>query len=141
MEPIEKLLSQVRERIDESRERFSGEAEKVMGRLSLEIAEAVIGEAAMKSSGELLEYNLKRCLDVLTGSGEVIIKINPGDYDHARDKVDSVFERNEGKFNFKFEPDPSISPGGCYIETPGGSVDGRIESQFKLIKENFQQMI
>ena len=112
-----------------------------MGKLSLEIAEAVIGEAAMKSSSELLEYNLKRCIEGLGGSGEVIVKINPGDYDHVRDKIDAVFDSNDGKFNFKFEPDSSITPGGCYLETPGGEIDGRIDSQFKLVKENFLQII
>ncbi len=112
-----------------------------MGRLSLEIAEAVIGEAAMKLSGELLEYNLKRCLEVLSGSGVVTIRVSPSDYDTAREKIDIIFRKNKDRFNFKVEPDSSITPGGCLLESPGGAIDGRIENQFNLIRENFLQMV
>ncbi|UCE67773.1 MAG: hypothetical protein JSU85_07145 [Candidatus Zixiibacteriota bacterium] len=141
LEPLETLLKDINKEVIASREHLLGNAEEIMGRLSLEIAEAVIGEAAMKLSGDLLEYNLKRCLEILSGSGEVAIKVNPCDYDTAREKIDIVFRKNRDRFNFRFEPDPSITPGGCFIESPGGAIDGRIENQFNLIKENFLQMI
>jgi len=141
LEPVETLLENINKEVITSREHLLTNAEEIMGRLSLEIAEAVIGEAAMKLSGELLEYNLKRCLDVLSGSGKVTIKVNPSDYEMVKEMIDMVFQRNKDKFNFKFEPDSSITPGGCFIESPGGAVDGRIENQFNLIRENFLQMI
>jgi flagellar assembly protein FliH len=139
--PLEILLENIDKEVIASREHLLKNAEEVMGRLSLEIAEAVIGEAAMKLSGELLEYNLKRCLEVLSGSGVVTIKVNPSDYDTIKEKIDVVFKKNKDRFSFKFEPDSSITPGGCFIESPGGAIDGRIENQFNLIKENFLQMI
>ncbi len=141
LEPLETLLKNIDKEVIASREHLLGNAEEIMGRLSLEIAEAVIGDAAMKLSGELLEYNLKRCLEVLSGSGVVTIKINPSDYDTAKEKIDFVFKKSKDRFNFEFEPDSSITPGGCFIESPGGAIDGRLENQFSLIKENFLQMI
>jgi len=141
LEPLEKLLENINKEVMASREHLLKNAEEIMGRLSLEIAEAVIGEAAMKSSGDLLEYNLKRCLEVLSGSGVVTVKVNPSDYDTVKEKTDTIFKKDKDRFNFKFEPDSSIAPGGCLIESPGGAIDGRIENQYNLIKENFLQMI
>ena len=80
-------------------------------------------------------------MDILSGSGVVTIKINPSDYDNTREKIEMIFAKNKDKFKFKFEPDSSITPGGCLIESPGGDIDGRIENQFNLIKENFLQMV
>jgi len=141
LEPIERLFEGIKEEIKGAHEYFLKNAEEIMAKLSLEIAEAVVGEAVMKLSGELLEYNLKRCLDILGGSGDVTIKISPADYELAREKIDAIFRKNNDRFRFRFVPDPSITPGGCYIESPGGAIDGRIESQFKQIKENFLQII
>lgn len=139
--PLEVLFENINRGVMASREHLLKNAEEVLGRLSLEIAEAVIGEAAMKLSGELLEYNLKRCLEVLSGSGAVTVKVNPSDYDIAKEKIDIIFRKDKDRFKFKFEPDSSITPGGCLLESPGGSIDGRIENQFSLIKENFLQMV
>ena len=141
LQSIEVLLDNINKEVIASREQLLKNAEEAMGRLSLKIAEAVIGEAAIKLSGEILEYNLKRCLDILSGSGVVTIKVNPMDYEIIREKIDTVFAKNKERFQFRFEPDPSIIPGGCFMESPGGAIDGRIDNQFDLIKENFLQMI
>ncbi|GEM_PF-3018111 len=138
---IENFLDAINKEVILSKEHLLKNAEDIMAKLSLEIAEAVIGEAAMKSSNELLEYNLERCLGILGGSGKVLIRVSPNDYEFAKDKTEVLFRQNKDKFNFEFEPDTNITPGGCYIESSGGAIDGRIESQFDLIKENFLQML
>ena len=37
-----------------------------------------------------------------------------------------------------FEADPRVRFGGCFIETPGGDIDARLESQFEVITEVIQ---
>ncbi len=34
-----------------------------------------------------------------------------------------------------FEPDPRVRLGGCFIQTPTGDIDARLESQFDVIAE------
>lgn len=138
---IENFLDAINKEVILSKEYLLKNAEEIMAKLSLEIAEAVIGEAAMKSSNELLGYNLERCLGILGGSGKVLIRVSPNDYEFAKDKIEVLFSKKRDKFNFEFEPDSNITPGGCYIESSGGAIDGRIENQFDLVKENFLQMI
>lgn len=138
---IEALLTDIHDDIKSQRETLMSRAGETLGRMALEIAQAVIGEAVMKSSGELFEYNLKRCLDILAGAGPVRIRINPVEYEHAREYLQAVKPKDSDRFSFEFEPDPTITPGGCFIETSSGAIDARIESQFEQIKGSFLQLV
>jgi flagellar assembly protein FliH len=138
---IEDLLAGIHNDLKSQHETFISRAGETLGKLALEIAQAVIGEAIMKSSNELFEYNLKRCLDVLAGAGPVRIRINPVEYEHARECLQAVKPKDSDRFSFEFVPDPSITPGGCFIETSSGAIDARIESQFEQIKSNFLQLV
>ena len=141
MDKLEKLLNNINDEFVSRQKTFQAEGEKVVARLVIEIAEAIVGEAVMKSSRELLDFNLKRCLEVLGGSGKVTIRINPSDYEFAEEELLSKLGKDSEKFFFTFEPDPAISPGGCFIETDGGAIDARIESQFDQIKNSFLQLV
>ncbi|MEE9552998.1 MAG: FliH/SctL family protein [candidate division Zixibacteria bacterium] len=138
---LEKLLDSINSTIKSQRDDILGESEKVISKLVIEIAEAVIGEAVMKSSKELLDFNLKRCLEVLGGSGKVKVRISPSDYAFAEAELLGELRRDTEQFDFQLEPDPAISPGGCYIETEGGAIDARVESQFEQIKNSFLQLV
>ena len=109
--------------------------------LAVEVAEAVIGEALTRSSKELLDHNLKRCLDILGGSGKVIVRINPSDYEFAESELLARLGKESDRFAVEFEPDPLISPGGCFVETEGGAIDARVESQVEQLKNSFLQLV
>lgn len=138
---LESLLNIIDGKIAADRADIISKSEKTVARLAVEIAEAVIGEAIMKSSRELLDFNLKRCLEVLGGSGKVSIKISPSDYEFAQEQLVSGLGNNFDKFSFEFLPDPGITPGGCLIETDGGAIDARIETQVDQIKQVFHQLV
>ena len=138
---IEDLLDEIHNNIRSHHETFTSRAGETLGKLALEIAQTVIGEAVMKSSKELFEHNLKRCLDILAGSGEVRIRINPAEYEYAREFLQAAKPKDSDRFSFEFEPDSTITPGGCFIETSNGAIDARIESQFEQIKDNFLQLV
>ena len=36
--------------------------------------------------------------------------------------------------DLQFEADPRVREGGCFIETPTGDIDARLESQFEVIE-------
>lgn len=141
VERIEKAFGEIAAGISAGNVEFLKLADNLLARLSLELAESIIGEAATKASQEALEHNLRRCLEVLKGAGRVKVRINPVDYDFARDNGQIIEQASKGSFNFEFEPDPSITPGGCHLESPNGTVDGRIESQFEILKDNFLQSV
>lgn len=138
---LESLLNEINSTLISERDNLLARSEEVITRLVIEVAEAVIGEAVMKSSKELLDYNLKRCLEVLGGSGKVTVRINPSDYEFAEEELLGKLRSDIDRFVFQFEPDPTISPGGCFIESDGGAIDARVESQFEQIKNSFLQLV
>ena len=140
VERIEKLFDKVLNEFRKEKEHFYNEAETGVARLALEIAEAIIGEAASKVSDDILNHNLKRCLESLKSSGKIKIRISPVDYDFARTNTQLIQKASGDGCSLEFEPDPSIAPGGCYLETMSGAIDGRLESQFDIIKDNFLQI-
>jgi flagellar biosynthesis/type III secretory pathway protein FliH len=140
VDKLEKLLLKISNESNARVDRFFKEVEGGIQRLSMEIAEAIIGEAASRASGDILERNLKRCLSVLKGSGQTKIRINPTDYDFLKEKTQLLEQSTKNKFIFEFEPDASIAPGGCYLETAHGAVDGRLESQFELLRDSFLEI-
>jgi flagellar biosynthesis/type III secretory pathway protein FliH len=139
VDELEKLLNNLVMEFGEQKDKLFKEMETVVGRLALDIAEAVIGEAAATVSGQIIEQNLKRCLTAMKGSGRVKIRINPIDFEFAREYT-KILERAYERFNLEFEPDPSIAPGGCLLESSSGAVDGRLESQFEIVKDTFLQI-
>ncbi|MBF0505308.1 MAG: hypothetical protein HQL09_00580 [Nitrospirae bacterium] len=102
--------------------------------LSLEIAKKIVhkeidldrnlilsvAQDAMRKVGEKEEY--------------VVIKINPLDYEVMIPHIDLLKEQS-GLRNISIEPSAAISPGGCYIETPTGEIDARLEEQMKEVQD------
>lgn len=105
--------------------------------LSVFLAEKIVGEAVARFP-DVVKENVDKCLKLLAGSGNVIIKINPADYDVIKAHLPSLMQRHEGKFTFCLEPAQNISSGGCFLELDGSLVDGRIETQLNNIKQQIQ---
>ena len=141
IERIEKVFGDAAAAMAAKNDEYLLMTKNLLGRLSLELATAILGEAATNASKETLEFNLQRCLETLKGAGRVKVRINPVDYEFARDNGQIIEHTAKGNFHFEFEPDPSITPGGCHLESSNGTIDGRIESQFEILKDNFLQLV
>lgn len=73
-------------------------------------------------------------IDSLIDRSRIKIKVHP---DHL-----PIVEQNMNRFlsgsttikELSIEPDPRVKFGGCFIETPHGDIDARIESQLEVIE-------
>lgn len=111
--------------------------EKSISDLSIFLAEKIVGEAVNRFP-DVVKENVEKCLKLLAGSGNVTIKINPGDYEVIKSNLPSLLQQYEGKFTFHLEPAQNISPGGCVLELDRSLVDGRIETQLENIKQHIK---
>jgi flagellar assembly protein FliH len=64
---------------------------------------------------------------------QVIIKVNPADYETMITNLD-ILKEGTSIGSISVESQASISPGGCYIETRLGEVDARIEEKIKEVE-------
>lgn len=130
---LEKAMAALSKRYETNLEAL----EKSIGDLSVFLAEKIVGEA-VNNIPDIVKGNVEKCLKLLAGAGNVVVKINPGDYEVIKAHMPSLLQRYEGKFAFHLEPMQNISPGGCVLELDGSLIDGRIEAQLENIKQHIK---
>lgn len=102
--------------------------------LSIGIAKKIIHANIEKDRENIIEV-VREALAKLGGREEKItIRVNPGDYDTMLSSLEVLREETRLR-DITIEPASAISPGGCFIETPSGEVDARIEEMLKEIRD------
>jgi len=114
------------------------EFEHLVINLSCMIAEKIIKREIEKES--IISVNLKESVKKVLGANNIIIKVNPSDYNEII--IESKSLLLEDSFSkVQFEEENRIERGGCFIETEIGNVDAKISSQFSEIKKNLESSV
>lgn len=109
-------------------------AEKIAVQLAFHTARQVIGEALQKTpaaAAGILKCALEKAKD-LTITG---IKLNPADMAWVGSSAGGPADFVAAPENLPMIPDPTITPGGCIVETLRGDIDARLESQYRLLQD------
>ncbi len=102
--------------------------------LSLEIARKIVHKEIDLDRNLIVSVARDAIQKVGEKEENVVIKVNQLDYEVMISYVDLLKEQS-GLKNISVEPSSAISPGGCYIETPTGEVDARLEEQIKEVDD------
>jgi flagellar assembly protein FliH len=102
--------------------------------LSIAIAKKIVHANIEKDRDNIIAI-VREALSKLGGSEEkIMIRVNPDDYDTMLSNIEAL--RGETRLkDITIEPTDGISPGGCFIESPSGEVDARIEEMLKEISD------
>ncbi len=103
--------------------------------LSVSIAEKIIGREVSEKT--IIEENLEKAIKKIAGGTSIIIRMNPGELELVKKKLDGELVSSFDKIHF--EPDKRIAPGECILESGLGNVDTRIKSQLEEIVKVFEQ--
>lgn len=69
----------------------------------------------------------------------VLVRVNPQEAALVEGSTSSFASMLAGVEEFSIEPDPSVSRGGCVLETNLGCVDGRLETQLDAVERALLQ--
>lgn len=140
-------------------EKGLAEAEKVLGQFDQAIKDAVsqretileesrekilnlVLEISKKVTFDAIELEPEATLDMINGvintlidRSRLKIKVNPNHHPIIEQNIDRFMAGSATIKEIAIEPDPRVRYGGCFIETPSGDIDARLESQFEVIKE------
>lgn len=100
----------------------------------LAIARKVIHLETLKDE-TLIERTVASALRLAADRSEVSLRINPKDVELMEKVKPGVFARFKDLKGLALSPDPSLTRGGCMLESPCGDVDGRIETQLEHIAQ------
>lgn len=108
------------------------EVEVDIVRLSIKIAEKIVGHEIEKNDETLIDI-INTAIRNVRQSQTLTIRVNPIDMlaiDYHRDKVDA----NRRAQLVDFVADPQIASGGCLIESEAGKVDAQLETQLRVLE-------
>ncbi len=120
--------------IIDARQELWEQSEQEMVSLVLEVARKVIKTEVQQNPnviGEMIRHAMRRVVDKET----VRIRVNPDDIERVRGEREELLRVLDGIRHLEIDDDRRIGPGGCVIETNGGTIDARIDTQFEQLEE------
>ncbi|MCH9032322.1 MAG: hypothetical protein IIB00_08705 [candidate division Zixibacteria bacterium] len=99
---------------------------KISRRITFETAEA---------DPKVTEAIVKSAIESLLDKRKIKIKVNPDHLPHLERHIED-FKALSGEIKeFDISADARVKFGGCFIETPSGDIDARLETLFQSIEE------
>ncbi len=132
---VDKILEKIEQVLQETvkyKETFMAKCEKEALDLIRRIAEKVVHGLA-RVDHEIVRKTIFEAFRLVADCSEVTVRISQEDLDYVKELRPEFFDRINGLKSITMESDPSITPGGCYMETAFGDVDGRLETQLERI--------
>ena len=132
---IETMIHQFKEillDIERQRKDLYKAFEKEMLQLVVDISKKVIRHELKLHEGIILA-TLQEALQYVVDRRKLVIHLNPVDYQYLLAHPEGLSLPLDEAGGVKVIEDPSITRGGCFLETSFGEVDATVESQFNEI--------
>ncbi len=116
------------------------QAEEEIIRLAVAIAEKIIHHE-IHANKEVILNILSAALKKVNDHNKIKIRLNAKDLTFIKEADPEMLEFQNTFESITFEEDPSVTGGGCVIETGLGDIDARIEKQIHAIQQGFETEI
>ncbi len=118
----------------DQRESILRDAESNALNVILKIARKVTCDSA-KIDTEVTVAIIKGSIEQLADRREIHVKVNPEHHEELKSRIEEFRALSTEIRKLSIEPDARINYGGCFIHTPSGDIDARLESQLDVIAE------
>lgn len=132
-----KVLSQLNQSIKdavEQREAILEEARDQILEMVVKISRKVTFDS-IDVNREATAAIIAGVIDQLVDRSQLRIKVHPDHLAVVEQNIDRYLVGATTIKEIKIEGDPRVRFGGCFIETPNGDIDARLESQFDVIED------
>ncbi|RKX24956.1 MAG: hypothetical protein DRP45_07005 [Candidatus Zixiibacteriota bacterium] len=132
-----KVLGQLEQAISDAvdqRATLLQEAKQRILELVVQISKKVTFEA-QEIDRESTVALIDNVIGQLVDRSRLRIKVHPDHLPVVEQNIDRFLVGSTSIKELTFEADPRVRMGGCFIETPTGDIDARLESQFEIITE------
>jgi len=132
---IDNFASAIKDAVKQ-REILYNDARKNILDLVIEIARKITFDSA-RIDHEVTAGMISGVIDRLVDKTKVKIKVHPDHYPVINQQIERFRGDSTAIKEIAIEPDSRVRYGGCYIETPTGDIDARVESQMDIIEKTF----
>ena len=134
MQTLAPALQQAVTQIVDSQADWQRHWEKSIVELACALAKRIIRRELRHHPEITLDW-IRESLELVSGAGEITIRLNPMEVATLRKEVESLVSVFSTAAQAKVVGDESITAGGCRIETQFGSIDQQIETLLERISE------
>lgn len=116
------------------------EAEREIIRIALAVTRKILAKEIDENPTVVLPI-VKAALEKVRDQEHIVVRVSPDDYDlvvQAKRDLQMMIGRENA---LSVVNDHTVSPGGCMIDTPYGTVDASIDTQFEAIKKAFEEIM
>jgi flagellar biosynthesis/type III secretory pathway protein FliH len=134
MQTLAPALQQAVRQIVDSQADWQRHWEKSIVDLACVLAKRIVRRELHYQPEITLDW-IRESLELVSGAGEITIRLNPADVATLRNQVEALVAVFGSAAQAKVVADESITAGGCRIETQFGSIDQQIETLLERISE------
>ncbi len=116
------------------RQQLLEEARQKILELTIEISKKVTFDA-VRLDPEITVNIISGVIDTLLDRSQLKIHVHPDHLPIVEQHINTFLTRSSSIKDIAIVPDPRVRYGGCFIETPTGDIDARLESQFEVIRD------
>jgi len=113
------------------------QAKQKILQLTIQISKKVTFDA-IEIDREATVKMIEEIINQLVDRSRLRIKVHPDHLPLIEQNMDRFLGTSTAIKDLKFEADPRVRVGGCFIETPTGDIDARLSSQFEVIADTLQ---
>ena len=135
---VENIQSVLRS-MDNLRQEVLAHYEKEILELVFAIAQRVI-HRDIRSDDKAVEGTVLSALALAAEKSKATLRVNPEDFDYVEELRPEFFAAVKELKALTITSDPSITRGGCLLESPYGDVDARVETQLEKIHQCLEQV-
>ena len=134
VENIENVLRSM----DSLRQEILANYEREIVELVFAITKKVI-HRDIRSDDAAIEGTVLSALKLAAEKSKATLRVNPEDFDYVEELRPEFFTAVKELKALTVTSDPSITRGGCLLESPYGDVDARVETQLDKIHQCLEQ--
>ncbi len=131
---------EIKEEIRKNKNTLIQRVEQEVIDLTIRTVEKILNKR-IQDDYEYIEGLIKLGLEKCAYTENLAIRISPDDYDYILTIKDKVLALSENISDIDIKQDKSLKQGSCIIDTPSGSIDSGIWTQFEQIKDLFEDML
>jgi flagellar assembly protein FliH len=114
--------------------------EKEILELILAVAEKIVHHE-VKLDDTVVKNAIFDALELAVEKSKVVFNVNPDDYDYVEKLRPEFFNQNKELKSIVVSSNPSVTRGGCFLETPYGNIDATIQSMLEKISHCLQESV
>ena len=134
MDTLVPALRRAIEDIHDAKQAWLSHWEKSAVHVAAAIAQRLI-RRELPGSPEITLALVREALELAAGEDRVRLHLNPADHETLGPRVGVLIEELSGLAVPEVIADPTITPGGCRVETRFGVIDQQFEAQLARIEE------